>query len=376
LFRIFWPMLSGGVSADKPADYWEQLERKLSPETTLVTGPAHLTRLPVAMRSAGGFPRLIYSSGAPLPFAAARSAKDQLGHLPIEVLGSTETGGIAWRQQDHEDALWNPFPGIHTAFGPQGELSVLSPFANSGEPIPTGDVAEQVGAGFRLKGRGDRLAKVNGKRVSLARVEEQMLRHPHIESVAVIDLPERKGDLGAIVQLSAEGNTALAEKGAFRLSREIRHALADGLEPSERPKHWRFAAIPQDRQGKRVQSTLRALFEPASPKRLGRGSVLRVEPNASEIRIELTPDMIWFEGHFPNQPVLAGIAQIHLATLWAEQVWGWRPAGGRLSQVKFRRILRPSDVVLLRLERPTHRLKYSYELGDIIASEGTIGDAQ
>ena len=48
LFRIFWPLVSGGVSADKSADYWEQLERKLSPETTLVTGPAHLMRLPAA----------------------------------------------------------------------------------------------------------------------------------------------------------------------------------------------------------------------------------------------------------------------------------------------------------------------------------------
>jgi acyl-CoA synthetase (AMP-forming)/AMP-acid ligase II/3-hydroxymyristoyl/3-hydroxydecanoyl-(acyl carrier protein) dehydratase len=376
LFRIFWPMLSGGVSSDEPADYWEQLERKLSPETTLVTGPAHLTRLPAAMHFGGGFPRHIYSSGAPLPFAAARSARHQLGSLPVEVLGSTETGGIAWRQQDHEDDLWKPFPGVRATFGQQGELSVVSPFASSSEPVLTGDVAERVGEGFRLKGRGDRVVKVNGKRISLARVEEQLLREPFVESVAVIDLPERKGDLGTIVQLNAEGLAALAEKGAFRLSRDIRHALAAGLEPAERPKYWRFATIPQDRQGKRVQSALRALFEPASPKRLGLGSVLRTELNAAEIRIELTPDMIWFEGHFPNQPVLAGIAQIHIAALWAEHVWGWRPAGGRLSHVKFRRILRPGEVVLLRLQRAAPRLKYSYQLGDIIASEGTIGDAQ
>jgi acyl-CoA synthetase (AMP-forming)/AMP-acid ligase II/3-hydroxymyristoyl/3-hydroxydecanoyl-(acyl carrier protein) dehydratase len=376
LFRIFWPLVSGGVSADKSADYWEQLERKLSPETTLVTGPAHLMRLPAAANFVAGHPRLVFSSGAPLPITVAHSAREHFGSLPIEVLGSTETGGIAWRRQDREDALWTPFPGVRTASDLQGNLRVHSPFASSGEPVLTGDIAAHVGENFRLMGRGDRIIKINGKRVSLARVEERLLRHPFIESAAAVDLPERKGDLGAVVHLNPDGIAALAQKGAFRLSRDIRRALAVGLEPSERPKHWRFGLIPLDRQGKRVQSALRALFELASPKRLGRGSVLRTELNMAEIAIEFTPDMIWFEGHFPEQPVLAGIAQVHMATLWAEHLWGWRPQGAGLSQVKFRRILRPGDAVLLRLQRLSQRLKYSYELGNVIASEGTIGDAE
>jgi 3-hydroxymyristoyl/3-hydroxydecanoyl-(acyl carrier protein) dehydratase len=103
---------------------------------------------------------------------------------------------------------------------------------------------------------------------------------------------------------------------------------------------------------------------------------LRAELNEAQIRIEFTPDMVWFEGHFPDQPVLAGIAQVHMATLWAEKLWGWKPAGAALSRVKFRRILRPGDMPVLRLQRVGQRLKYSYQLGDVIASEGTIGDAE
>ncbi len=374
LFRIFWPVLSGGISSDKPAEYWEQLAGKISSGTTLVTGPAHLTRIPAAEFFAGC--SRIFSSGAPLPFAAAQSARDRFGSLPIEVLGSTETGGIAWRQQDVGDALWTPFPRVHIAADSEGRLSVRSPFADSEKAVLTGDVAEQVGTQFRLKGRNDRIAKIDGKRVSLARVEEALLAHPFVDSAAAIDLPARRGALAAIVQLNAEGGRALAEKGAFRLSRDLRHALAARLEASERPKHWRFGAIPVDRQGKRLQSELRALFELASPEVLGRATVLSAEADAAEIRIELAPDMIWFEGHFPGQPVLAGIAQVHIATLWSERLWGWKPSGGSLSQVKFRRILKPGDVVLLRLQRVTHRLRYSYQLDDVIASEGTIEDAE
>ncbi len=53
----------------------------------------------------------------------------------------------------------------------------------------------------------------------------------------------------------------------------------------------------------------------------------------------LTPDLIWFRGHFPDQPVLPGIAQVHMAAQWAERLWDWKPAGANLSQLKFRRIL-------------------------------------
>jgi hypothetical protein len=239
----------------------------------------------------------------------------------------------------------------------------------------TGDIAEHFGAQFRLKGRGDRVAKIDGKRVSLVRVEEEILAHPFVESAAAIDLPERKGALGAVVQLNAVGLAALAQTGAFRLSRDMRRALTARLEPSERPKHWRFGAIPLDRQGKRVQSVLRTLFALGSPRALGRGTVARAEADVADISIDLTPDMIWFEGHFPGEPVLAGIAQVHMAALWAERLWGWKPSGGSLTQVKFRRILKPGHVVLLRLERVPHRLKYSYQLDDVIASEGMIEDA-
>jgi 3-hydroxymyristoyl/3-hydroxydecanoyl-(acyl carrier protein) dehydratase len=274
------------------------------------------------------------------------------------------------------EALWTPFPRVHTVSDCDGRLTVRSPFADSEKAVVTGDIAEHVGTQFRLKGRSDRIAKIDGKRVSLTRVEEELLAHPFVECAAATDLPGRKGALAAIVQLNAAGRQVLAEKGAFRLSRDLRHTLSARLEPSERPKHWRFGTIPVDRQGKRVQSVLRALFEFVSPEVLGRGTVLNAEAEAAEIRINLAPDMIWFEGHFPGQPVLAGIAQVHIATLWSERLWGWRPSGGSLSQVKFRRILKPGDVVLLRLQRVPHRLKYSYQLDEVIASEGTIEDAE
>ena len=46
----------------------------------------------------------VFSSGGPLPTDTAHAVARVVGHAPIEVLGSTETGGIAWRSQEPEAA--------------------------------------------------------------------------------------------------------------------------------------------------------------------------------------------------------------------------------------------------------------------------------
>jgi len=370
LFRIFWPALSGRVSEDLPVEYWESLSGKLGPHTTLVSSPAHLTRLSFGDVLSGSAPALIFSSGAPLPFAAAQAAREALGSLPIEVLGSTETGGVGWRQQTGADTLWSPLPSVRIEADDEGAMRVMSPFAGD-MAVSTGDLVEPVGEKFRLKGRADRIVKVEGKRVSLQRVEEALLAQPMLAAAAVIGVPSRKGALGAIVELDAAGKAILAEEGAFRFSRRLRRALASRLEPGERPKHWRFEPIPVNRQGKRVQEMLRARFETPP------GKVVSHDERSAEITMSLEPELIWFKGHFPEQPVLPGIAQVHLASQWAEHLWTWRPNSANLAQLKFRQILRPGDNVRLALSRDAalERLTFAYHLGDVVASQGIIGGA-
>ena len=119
------------------------------------------------------------------------------------------------------------------------------------------------------------------------------------------------------------------------------------LERAERPKHWLFAPIPLDRQGKRVQALLRAKFARQGDSAFGRVHLAALHGDKAEMAIELPPELIWFEGHFPGQPILPGIAQVHIAAQWAECLWGWAPTGADLSQMKFRHVIRPGDMVRL-----------------------------
>lgn len=376
LFRIVWPLLSGRTSDDQAATYWEDLDGRLA-ASTLISSPAHLSRLPPRADLFNPPPNLIFSSGQLLAPAAAQACNAAFGKPVTEVLGSTETGGIAWRRQTIADAPWTPLPGVVVSVDADAALSVRSPFLQTDAPQVTGDNAALDADGrFRLQPRGDRVVKIDGKRVSLTRVEEALARLPEIETAAAFNLPDHKDALAAIVVLTEQGKARLAQDGAFRLSRALRAAASDTLEPPERPKRWRFVdTIPTDSQGKRVLAPLRALFaetDPLAPLTL---DVRGQTDTEAELHFTLPPELIFFEGHFPNRPILPGVAQAHLAVLIAKKLWGDWPSDANLARLKFRRVLFPHDKVVLRLKRDAKigRIGFTYTFGDIDASQGEIG---
>jgi hypothetical protein len=306
--------------------------------------------------------------------AAATDTADKLGQLPTEVLGSTETGGIAWRRQTPADSAWTPFADVALAAGASG-LVVESPFIGT-EPFAMADRAEfQADGRFLLLGRTDRVVKVEGKRVSLPRVEQALLELTEIDDAAVVDLPERKGTLGAAVVLTAAGRAGLEREGAWRFSRRLRQTLARRLEPMERPKVWRFpATIPVNSQSKRQVSAIRALFAPVADV-LPPSEVVRLSDTEAELTLQLDPDLVWFQGHFPGQAIRPGVAQIHLSRLFAARIWDFEPGSSELARVKFRRLIQPGDRVHLHLQRHVDKatLQFRFTCDGAPASEGVIG---
>jgi 3-hydroxymyristoyl/3-hydroxydecanoyl-(acyl carrier protein) dehydratase len=51
----------------------------------------------------------------------------------------------------------------------------------------------------------------------------------------------------------------------------------------------------------------------------------------------------WFDGHFPGQPVLPGIAQLSMVLELIGRAGGVRVALGGLSRVRFRKMILPDD---------------------------------
>jgi 3-hydroxymyristoyl/3-hydroxydecanoyl-(acyl carrier protein) dehydratase len=370
LFRVLWPLAAGVPFFSMQHETWEALAGCLEPGGVIVSSPAHLSRIPAAVRLPH-VPSAIFSSGGPLSLEAAALATAQFGVTPLEVLGSTETGGVAWRRQTGKDIPWTALPEVDIRADEVGALAVRSPFTGQDGFLSMGDaVVIEADGRFRLKGRLDRIVKVEGKRVSLPRVEDALKDLPDIADAAVVDLPSRQGALGAAVVLTAEGDAALAAMGRFRYSRHLRALLKSRLEPMECPRFWRFVPrVPENAQGKRVAAEMRVLFKSAELPQIDASDI---DGERARFELRLQPELRWFEGHFPGQPILPGVAQLHIAALLAERTWGLAFDGQEMSRIKFKRVMQPDEHISLMLVKDGLRLNFQYSReGEVVAS-GTV----
>jgi 3-hydroxymyristoyl/3-hydroxydecanoyl-(acyl carrier protein) dehydratase len=368
LFRILLPLATGGTIYAARLEHWETILPLLTDTSLLVSSPAHLTRLPALAHATS--PAQILSSGAPLPLQAADDCARIFGRRPLEIFGSTETGGIAFRYQSQTDSDWTPLPGVEIHVNDEQHLQLRSPFTGVAAFVATGDHATLRPDGrFQLGARHDRIVKIEGKRVSLQRVEAALRSLPEIQDAAVFALD---GTLATAVVLTEPGARLLAAQTPLRTRTLLRHALA-GLEPAERPKRWRFvAALPVNPEGKRTQAALSALFAPAS-RELPVILAQTVTPEQAIFQLELTENLRWFDGHFPGQPLLPGVAQLHIAAACARLAWDRHFTGRHMARVKFRRVLAPNQRVALVLNlRKAGEMDFQYLHGDEIAASGTF----
>jgi acyl-coenzyme A synthetase/AMP-(fatty) acid ligase len=213
---------------------------------------------------------MVITAGAPLPEAAADEAAVIFGCRPTEIFGSTEAGVIGWRDGDTPLVLWRPFGGVEIRAGTDGVLLLRSRHASddpSNHPANEGwceqaDRIALIGDGrFRLEGRLDRVIKIEGKRVSLERMERAVNALPWIAEAAIVTLGENRLYLGVVAKLAPAGERELQRLGKFRFIRLIRRELAQAEDAAVLPRRWRFVeAMPVDGLGKRRIADLKALL--------------------------------------------------------------------------------------------------------------------
>ena len=262
LFRILWPLCSGVPFARHNLEYPEQILSHANKQSVLISSPALLKRLKHETKSAqlAG----VFSSGGPLPTESAHQSRNLLSHLPIEVFGSTETGGIAFRQQESAQTPWQLFDCIEASLNSENCIKLLSPYIDKNNWYQTADECEMVSDNqFILKGRTDRVIKIEEKRVSLVEVEKRLEQLPWITECVVIPFeePERL-ILASVLVLSEEGQATLAtmSKGKFWLM--LRSELRKWLEPIAIPRKYRIVdEIPLNSQGKRLTPHIEQLIK-------------------------------------------------------------------------------------------------------------------
>ncbi|RUO69545.1 AMP-binding protein [Idiomarina ramblicola] len=271
LFTVLWPLAAGRSVTLPLVDYPEQLQQILAKAShqryALVSSPAHLQRLDNLPQLADYNHALavVFSSGGALADSVPNDFADHGLPAPTEVYGSTETGGIAWRQRNPgASQSFKPLAGIEVSCDDNGLLVIQSPYLNDSQSsYVTEDKVQLKGnGGFLLLGRQDRIVKIAEKRVSLNEVEQFIQQHNWVESAKACLLRTPRVELGLVLVLTPEGHTQLNTQGKFKARQELRHHLQQRFEKVVVPKRFRYMQqLPYNGAGKVTQADLQALFE-------------------------------------------------------------------------------------------------------------------
>jgi acyl-coenzyme A synthetase/AMP-(fatty) acid ligase len=382
LFRVLWPLAAGRPFVAERLVFNEEVAQRVSGPAVLVASPAHLRRLPEAAdwSAARAGLRAVFSSGGPLPPEAAQSALALLGAAPVEVYGSSETGGVAWRQRARHGDTWQPLPGVHVRVD-DGELSVQSPHLPDAQWWRSADRASLAAdgmEGFELHGRADRIVKIEEKRISLTAMEQRLAASADVAEARVLMLPGAEPAAhdgiavthavrpAVVAVLSAAGRARLAQQGKPALVADLRAQLFAAVDRIALPRRWRFvAALPVNAQGKTTEAQLVALFEPAPVRPLP--DWLECDATQARLTLPLAPALRVFDGHFPGQPILPGVAQVDWAIAFARERFALPAAFLRLEQLKFSQPALPGMLLTLALSwnaaAATLQFEYSSDAG-------------
>lgn len=78
--------------------------------------------------------------------------------------------------------------------------------------------------------------------------------------------------------------------------------------------------------------------------------VLQQSTNKVELQLDISPDIAYFEGHFPQAPVLAGVTQLHWVVHYCKQYFPQLLDVLSVEVLKFQIMIRPHDSLTLTLD--------------------------
>ena len=360
LFKVLWPLAAGRAIHAYSVAYPEQLAALLGTRAcVLVASPAHLKRLPehIDWRVAAANLRAVFSSGGPLLPAAGAAAARLLGHIPTEIYGSSETGGVAWRRRQLMSAgAWEAMPGVDWRLDGTGQLAVRSPHLDIDGFLTLADRAQAAGSThFILLGRSDRVVKIEEKRISLDAIEAALLAGGLALEARVVLCPQIEGErdaLAAFVVLTDAGRAELAAMGKTAFNRRLRDSLWGVVEAVALPRRWRYLEqMPHNAHGKTTQAALLALLGDAPATRPNLPDVVLLERADERVLLGLTvpATLSYLEGHFPQAPVLPGVVQVDWAIHYGRAHFALGPVFGGINALKFQHVILPDAPLFLEL---------------------------
>jgi 3-hydroxymyristoyl/3-hydroxydecanoyl-(acyl carrier protein) dehydratase len=217
---------------------------------------------------------------------------------------------------------------------------------------------------FRLKGRVDRIAKIEGKRISLNAIESQLKISPLVADARVIVLEDKRQRVAAFIVPSELGRCRLLESGKLSLNRSLGDLIRQRVEAAGVPRVWRYLeALPVNAQGKVNQTQLMALLEAKSQRATKpRHQLLQRDDGRAVLELIAPRDLLYFDGHFPGRPILAGVVQVDWVIAFGRRYFDLPPSFRGIHALKFQRVIPPEWLVRVELIHEAAKRALSFKI--------------
>ena len=100
---------------------------------------------------------------------------------------------------------------------------------------------------------------------------------------------------------------------------------------------------------------------------------MQKDESTVHFELEITQDLDWFRGHFPDQPILPGVVQLHWAVCAAREYLGLESQPTEIKRLKFKSIVTPPRTLDLTLaKRGQGEVDFQFATGDDQNSQGLL----
>lgn len=230
LFGLLYPLLNDIDIVLKEHFLPNDLLNLIDENSLVVTTPLYIKALNKISQEKDLSKATFVSSTGPLDSQNAKEFSEKFNTDVMQIFGSTETGGIAYKLND--EILWIPMPKVEIQTNKQNELKVLSPFVsttiyeNSFKDIngvmQTFDYIEKENEKFKLVGRSSQILKIAGKRYSTIQIENILEEEDEINKALVFVSSDNDSLRGEVLDITLESSKEFT-------AREIKKILQSKL---------------------------------------------------------------------------------------------------------------------------------------------------
>ena len=125
------------------------------------------------------------------------------------------------------------------------------------------------------------------------------------------------------------------------------------------PQKWRFGDImPVNIRGKINKEYIEELFNInfSFPVILDR----KMSKDLTEFKLFIDKSSNFFDGHFPDFPIVPGVVQLYLAEFFIKHYLSSEIHFEQIKKIKFSNIIKPDSIVYLKLEKNNGNIKFEY----------------